>query len=125
MTIQIQWGDPQQASIQINLTAPFDLNGWYNAITEVSMMLNSKQHPVDIILDLTKFDRLPMQLIDALNSSKPRFHDNQYAQIAVVQHPLLIPMQALLKETDMLHGTAVVASLIEAYQLPDQMRVVA
>jgi hypothetical protein len=125
MPIQIQWGDPQQASIQINFTESFDLDSWYKTITEVSMMLNSKQHPVDIILDLTKFDRLPMQLIDALNSSKPRFHDNQYAQIAVVQHPLLNPMRTLLNETDMLRGTAVVASLIEAYQMPDQMRTVA
>jgi len=121
----MQWGDPQQSTIHTILSASFDLNDWYEAITELCIMLNSVQHPVNIILDMSSFDHLPMQLIDALNSSKPRIHDNHYAQIIVVQKSLLNPAQILLNDTDMLRGTAVVLSLIDAYQMLDKIQVFA
>ncbi len=122
MPIQIQWGDPHQASIQITFTSTFDLTEWYEAVSDTCIMLNTVRHPVNIILDMAYFDTLPMQLVDALNSSRARYHDNQYAQIAVVQKPVQMPMQTLLKDTDMLRGTAVVSSLIEAYQMPNKLR---
>jgi len=122
MPVQIQWGDPQQSSIQITFIASFDLSEWYEAVSKTCIMLNSVRHSVNIILDMSYFDCLPTELIDALNSSRSRYHDNQYAQIAVVQRPVLIPMQTLLNDTDMYHGTAVVSSLIEAYQMPNKVR---
>lgn len=125
MPNQIQWGDPQQSTIHTILTAPFNLNSWYEAITETCIMLNSVQHPVNIILDMSSFDHLPMQLINALNSSKPRFHDNHHAQIIVVQKTLRNPAQILLSDTDMLRGTAVALSLVDAYELLDKLRVFA
>lgn len=122
MPVHIQWGDPQKASIQITFISPFDLNDWYDSVTKTCIMLNTVQHSVNIIIDLSYFDSVPMQLIDALNSSKSRYHDNQSAQIAVVQRPVLIPMQTLLNDTDMFHGTAIVSSLIEAYQMPNTVQ---
>ena len=100
----------------------FDLTEWYEAVSKTCIMLNLVRHPVNIILDMSYFDTLPMEFVDALNSSKPRYHDNQNAQIAVVQHSLMMPMQTLLNDTDMFRGTSVVSSLIEAYQMPNKMR---
>lgn len=125
MPIQIQWDDPQQSCIHTIFTAPFDLNDWYKAVAETCIMLNSVQHPVHIILDLSTFDHLPIKLIDALNTSKPRYHVNQDIQIAVVHESLVIPMQTLLNDTDMIEGTAVVARINEAYRLLNDMRVLA
>ena len=125
MPIQIQWDDSQQTYIRKVFTAPFDLNDWYEAVTETCIMLNSVQHSVNIILDMSIFDHLPMQFIDALNTSKSRYHINHFAQIAVVQQSLAIPMQRLLDDTDMLQGTHVVSTLETAYQILDEMRFLA
>ena len=123
MPIQIQWDDAQQSCIYTVLTAPFDLNDWYEAVAETCTMLNRVQHPVNIILDMSIFDHLPMKLIDALNSSKPRYHANQYAQIAIVGERMVIPMQTLLEETELMQGTAVVSSLVEANEILNEMKV--
>jgi hypothetical protein len=125
MPIQIQWDDPQQSCIYTILTAPFDLNDWYNAVAKTCIMLNSVQHPVNIILDVSLFDHLPMKLIDALNTCKPRYHANQYAQIAIVGERMVIPMQTLLDEAELMQGTAVVSSLVEANRILDEMRMIA
>lgn len=125
MPILIQWDDPQQSCIYTVLTAPFNLNDWYEAVTETCIMLNSVQHPVNIILDMSIFDHLPMQLIDALNTSKARYHVNQSAQIAVVGTSMVNPMRTLLDNTDMMRGTHVVSSLMDANDILDEMKVLA
>ena len=125
MPIKIQWGDPQQNTIHTLFSTPFDLNDWYEAITKTCIMLNTVHHPVNIILDMSSFDHLPMTLINALNSSKPRLHNNQEAQILVVQKSLLNPAKILINEADMLRGTAVASSLTNAYQMLDETQVFA
>ena len=114
MPIHTLWNDTEQRSINIIFTTPFELSDWYQAISQVCNMLNKVQHPVNIILDMSALDYLPMSMIENLNTSKPRYHINQYAQVAIVNKQFVHPMRTLLHDTDLFSGTHVVSTYEEA-----------
>ena len=117
MPIQLLWNNPQQSSITIKF--PHDVRecDWFTAVSHLCIKLNEVHHPVNVIIDMSTLNDVPFDIIASINASKPRFHANHGLQVAVMKSSLRRPLSALLRDTDVNTGTAVVTSVEEANNL--------
>jgi|GEM_PF-2497328 len=119
MPIQLLWSNPQQSSITITINFPHDVRecDWFTAVSQLCVKLNEVNHPVNVIIDMSALNDVPFDIIASINASKPRFHANHGLQVAVVKPSLRRPLSALLRDTTVNTGTAVVSSVKEADDL--------
>ena len=114
MSIKLLWHNQQQLSIRMSFEKTATVNDWYMGISQLCVMLNEINHPVNVILDMSELDHLSYDIIASINACKPRIHDNHSSQVAIVRPHLQRPMNALLRNNSIITGTWVVTSIEEA-----------
>lgn len=117
MPIQLRWNNTEKTLLHQIFTDSFDLNDWYQSVTEVRIMLNELQHSINIMLDLTALDQVPCDWVNIINRYVPHYHAMQAQQVVVVRDCHLKPMQVLLNLGDTSNTIQVVSSVDAAKQL--------
>lgn len=117
MPIQLRWNNTEKTLLHQIFTESFDLDDWYHSVTEVRIMLNELQHPINIMLDLTALDQLPCDWVNIINRYAPHYHAMQAQQVIVVREYHLKPLQVLLNLGDTSNTIQVVSSKHAAKQL--------
>ncbi len=125
MPIQLKYSETQQSYIYLTLTPSYTLNNWYEAISTLCVMMNQVDYPINLILDMSTLNQLPLDIIEALNCSTARYHKNHYAQVAIVKSALCVPMQTLLDNVNMTQGTAVASSYEQAISMCESLKLTA
>lgn len=125
MPVQLKYSETQQSYIYLTLTPSYTLNNWYEAISALCVMMNQVDYPINLILDMSELNQLPLDIIEALNYSTARYHKNHYAQVAIVKSSFTVPMQTLLDNVNMTQGTAVASSHEQAISMCESLKLTA
>jgi hypothetical protein len=69
MAVSLQWHDAQKSALKLTFTAPWTWDDYEQLSPEIEAAMESVEHPVDLVIDLSEAGDLPEQALYHLRNA--------------------------------------------------------